>query len=80
MSNPEKSLLSLQKLYAKRKELDKLITDAEKKLVADAKAPVKAPAAKKTVKKTVKKTGRPKSTAPKAAASKAPRKPRAKKA
>jgi ribosomal protein L12E/L44/L45/RPP1/RPP2 len=64
MSNPEKSLLSLQKLYAKRKELDKLITDAEKKLVAGAKAPAKAPAAKTA--------GRPKAAAPKAA-----RKPRA---
>jgi hypothetical protein len=78
MSNPEKSLLSLQKLYAKRKDLDKLITDSEKKLVAEAKVPVKAPAAKKAGKaanKTGKKaTGRPKS------ATKAPRKPRVTKA
>ena len=46
MANIEKSLSSLQKLYANRAVLDRKITDAEKKLVAEAKAAIKAVPAK----------------------------------
>ena len=55
MAKVEQVLSSLQKLYVKRSALDKQIVDAEKKLVAEAKAVPKAAAsAKKTVaKKTV---------------------------
>jgi len=52
MGKIDQMISSLQKLYSKRSTLDKQIVDAEKKLVAEAKAaakpaaPAKKPAAK----------------------------------
>jgi len=57
MAKVDQMFTSLQKLYLRRSALDKAISDAEKKLVAEVKvaakpaAPAKKPAAKVGVKK-----------------------------
>lgn len=63
MAKIDQMVSGLQKLYAKRSAMDKLIVDAEKKLAAEAKvaakpAPVKKPAPK-TKKPAAKKPAKP---------------------
>ena len=61
MAKLEKAFSDLQKLYAKRTAMDKHILDAEKKLVAEAKAePAAVPAKKPAAKKPVAKKAKPK--------------------
>jgi hypothetical protein len=65
MAISEKAIIGLEKLYEKRKVLDKQILEVEKKLVAGAKAEVKA-AAKAGPKKPAKPPAARKPRAPKA--------------
>jgi hypothetical protein len=76
MAKAEQISAALEKLYAKRKDLDKQISDSEKKLLTEVKSAAKA-AAKKPAKKAGKKPA--KKAAKKPAKKAAAKKPAAKK-
>ena len=59
MAKIDQIVSNVQKLYAKRGALDKQIADAEKKLIAEAKAAAKPAPAKKAASKAKKPAAKP---------------------
>jgi hypothetical protein len=62
MAKPEQLIISLEKLRLRRSELDKQITEAEKKLVAEIKTALKPVKAAKPPAVRKPSSGRPKKT------------------